>query len=208
LEGNTLGASGVDVTDFGGSNIYINAIMDSGAGGGVSAVFGGSGGQWIWGDADIVHTFSGTAQVLGNNTDFRQGSSFNAANLNLSGSLVLSTGAIDARNNFVLMKQLEVFTSLINNAGLQAVSTAGCTITAGAIGNNCLTTFIFASNGGVVEPDTAYQVVGCQETNAAIGPVAVGDASSLTRTGMQVRLVAMSTTATGGGTLRCLITHN
>jgi hypothetical protein len=51
LEGNALAATGVDVTDNGGGNVYIAVLATSGAGAGNSMVAGGSGGQVIVGDS-------------------------------------------------------------------------------------------------------------------------------------------------------------
>lgn len=87
--------------------------------------------------------------------------------------------------------------------GTQVLSATGCAITAGAIGNSCLTTFTFP---GSSQPDnTTYGVV-CTPTSVTVGPVAVADVVSPTTSGFQVRSVAMSTAASGGGTINCTVT--
>lgn len=202
LEGNTLNASGVDVLDNGGSNMYINAIMASPSAG-TSAVFGGSGGQWIWGDVDILHGFSGNVQVLGNNIDFRQGSSFNFAGATLSGSLTLTAGSIGAANGFVLMRTLDVNTNITNDKGLQLYSGASCAATVGAIGNFCVNTITLP----VAEIDPGYKPV-CQAGSGGTGVWTVGALTGLTTTTFQVPSVTLSTTAnTSGGTINCYVMH-
>jgi hypothetical protein len=64
VEQNTLNATGVDLSDAGQQNYYINLIMASGAGGGFSANFTGSGG-FIFGEAEIAHLWTGVVNVLG-----------------------------------------------------------------------------------------------------------------------------------------------
>jgi hypothetical protein len=89
--------------------------------------------------------------------------------------------------------------------GTQTVSASGCSITAGAIGNSCLTTLMFPTT---LQPaDTSYHVTGCSITGASVGPDAIGDIVSPSTTSFEVRSIAMSATANGGGTIACTVTR-
>lgn len=93
------------------------------------------------------------------------------------------------------------FDHITNGTGLQSVAATGCTITAGAIGNTCNTTVTLP----VAQADTLYLVV-CT-ANGGSGLWTVGNANTLTTTTFVVPSAALSTTATGGGTVVCTITH-
>jgi hypothetical protein len=189
IESNTLGTAGVDVTDNGQSNFYMNVIMAS-ASSGVSAVFGGSGGQYILGEGAIAHLWSGTVNIVGVGTDFSANgaSTTKVAQLNSLGNAQASS--IQVRNN------------IVNAVGLQTVTASGCAITAGAIGNNCNNTITLP----VTEPDTAYNVT-CNIRAAAAGINGTGNITISSTTQFIVPSVALTTTGTGGGFLDCTITH-
>jgi hypothetical protein len=99
---------------------------------------------------------------------------------------------------------LSVVSGITNNAGLQIATGAGCTISAGAIGNKCNATLSLP----IVEPDTSYVVTGCSVTSPPVtGGVVAGAVASLTTSNFVVTEVALDTTSTGGGTINCLVTH-
>jgi hypothetical protein len=81
---------------------------------------------------------------------------------------------------------------------------SGCSISPGAIGNSCLATVVNPIPFG----NLAYKVTGCAVTGAT-GAVVISTVSSATATGQfPVSETAMSTTATGGGTIACTVVHN
>lgn len=90
--------------------------------------------------------------------------------------------------------------------GTQTVSKLGCTISAGAIGNTCDNTIVIASSGGIAYPDTNYNIV-CQG-GGGTGLWTLGNQNTATTTQFVVPSVALSTTATGGGVVECILTHN
>jgi hypothetical protein len=111
-------------------------------------------------------------------------------NNNNAGTVVTSNGSSGA----------PVKVNSINT--MQAVSASGCTITAGAIGNNCQAQVTFA----IPQPDTSYQVVGCTFAPPS-GVVSTGNVSTKTTTSFFIGEVAMTTATTGGGTVNCLVVH-
>ncbi len=76
-----------------------------------------------------------------------------------------------------------------------------CTYTAGAIGNSCTTTVTFSP----AMPDTNYTV--SPQLYGSSGTPIIGQITNTSTTQFTVQLVSVSTTGTGGGTLRCALTH-
>lgn len=117
-------------------------------------------------------------------------------------SLDAESGTIGS--NSVLTGILGVSNKITNGVGLQIVTGSGCTITAGAIGNNCTATLTLP----VTEPDTAYDITGCGITGAANGSVTLGGAANTSTTTISITEIALSNTNVGGGTIKCIVTHN
>jgi hypothetical protein len=154
----------------------------------VSATFGGGGGQYILGEAGFATLWSGTVNILGVGTDFSANgaSTTKVAQLNSIGNVQGSS--IQVRTN-------------VANAGLQTVTASGCAISAGAVGNFCTTAITLP----VTEPDTAYDPV-CSITGSA-GQTTVGTIANTSTSVVTVTTVALTTVATGSGTIHCTITH-
>ena len=96
-----------------------------------------------------------------------------------------------------------------NNSGLAQItgtfpaSGAGCTFSAGAVGNHCIATIPTPFNMF----DSGFMVHGCTITGAN-GVVAVGGVvTPSSPKSFSVYETALSTAATGGGTISCEITH-
>jgi hypothetical protein len=90
--------------------------------------------------------------------------------------------------------------------GTQTVAVTGCSITAGAIGNFCNNTITISSAGGQPYPNASYTIV-CSGNNGT-GNWATGNPNTITGTSFVVPSIAQSTTATGGGSINCSLTHN
>lgn len=138
-------------------------------------------------------TFNATTSLT---TPLVTATNVNAAT-GVTGSTVTATGFLVSNGVSTLG------TNLSNSTGFQVTSTAGCTITTGAIGNTCNVTVTLP----VTEPDTLYTVRGCEVTGASVGPVVMADISSKSTTTFVVPEVALSTTASGGGTVVCQVSH-
>jgi hypothetical protein len=87
--------------------------------------------------------------------------------------------------------------------GTQVVSAAGCGITAGAIGNTCNTTIVFASSGGFPLFNTSYRYA-CTASQG-VGLWTLGNGTPST-TQLVIPSIALSNTATAGGFVSCTIT--
>jgi hypothetical protein len=209
IEANTGNATGVDVADLGQQNYYFNPIFDSPCSGACTAgaSFGGGGGQYIFGDAELLSGIAGSVNVIGVNSNFASNSGTTTVR-----TLAATSGATSA--GFAVGSALTVGTTLavsgttsthavLNATGIQYVTGTACTITGGAIGNNCTTAVTLP----VAEADTSYKILGCT-LQAGSGPAITGDAFTLTTTGFNLRIIAMSAAATGAGTYQCLIGHN
>ena len=183
IEQNAANVSGVDITDNGQTNFYINAIASSTCSSCNSALAGGGGGQYILGEAGFFTSFTGSWAVLGVNSDIGA----------LSGSGGLKAGYISSGRT-------------TNAVGFQSLQVAGCAITSGAIGNQCSNTFTFLSIGGVVEPDAQYKVV-CS-AQGGNGVWTIGNMTAINTTGFIIPSVALTSSATGNGTVNCLVNHN
>ncbi len=183
IEQNTANVSGVDITDNGQTNFYTNAIASSTCSSCNSALAGGGGGQYILGEAGFLTSFTGSWAVLGVNSDIGA----------LSGSGGLKAGYIASNRTS-------------NAVGFQSLQVACCAITAGAIGNQCSNTFTFLSIGGVVEPDAQYKVV-CS-AQGGNGVWTIGNMTAINTTGFIIASVALTSSATGNGTVNCLVSHN
>jgi hypothetical protein len=184
IEGNTQNANGVDINDNGQGTVWQTVIADSNCTGGctASAIAGGNGGQIIISDTGLTGGYSGSFNVIGNLTKFSTGGSF---------TVLSPAGFANA-----------AFSLLSNAVGLQLTHNTACTISAGALGNSCNSAVTLP----VTEPDTNYRVVAC--TNSLdTGPTTTGDVFSKTTTGFTVRLIAMSSSATGAGDMDCLVIH-
>lgn len=125
IESNTTNTTGVDILDNGGSTIYQNVIADSPCTGGCthSVSFPGSiGGQQIIGEAGFNTGWSGTVNIVGNNTNLQSnGGTFTAGPSNLTS---LATG--------------ELVAPILNASGQTAVSlTAGTGITSVTCATTC-----------------------------------------------------------------------
>jgi hypothetical protein len=90
-----------------------------------------------------------------------------------------------------------------NNVGFQLVTAPGCTITPGAIGNSCLTSNIFFP---VDENDSNARIVCTLEGGSGVNTL--GNIAGISHSAFVINEIAMSTTATGGGTITCMVGHN
>ena len=190
IEQNTANTAGVDIADLGQSNFYQNVIAGSTCSSCVSATFGGSGGQYILGEAGFNTLWSGTVNILGVGTDF---SANNAATTKMSNAQV---------NGNTASSSVQVLSNIVNAVGLQTVSAAGCTYSAGTIGTTCNTTVTLP----VTEPDTDYNTTcGIRASGGGVNAVANITNSSVSQ--IIVATVAVGTASTGGGFIDCTITH-
>lgn len=83
---------------------------------------------------------------------------------------------------------------------------SGCSISAGAIGNNCATT-IAPPSGQPAFLDANYQIKGCSITGAS-NPATIGFISTPTLGGtVAINEYALSTFAVSGGTIKCDVYH-
>jgi hypothetical protein len=94
------------------------------------------------------------------------------------------------------------FDHVTNGTGFQIAVADGCTISNGAIGNSCNTTVALP----VAEPDDRY-TVSCGATGG-LGLWTVGNVNTRMPTSFVVPSIAMSDTATGGGTIQCTVVHD
>ena len=101
------------------------------------------------------------------------------------------------------------YTTGINRSPVQVTGTyvasgAGCSITAGAVGNSCSATI----HNPVAFPDAYYQVTGCSVVGATDHVIVSTVAAPNSGATFAVAEVAMDATATGGGTINCTVVHN
>ena len=90
--------------------------------------------------------------------------------------------------------------AIINTAYFQIATASTCAVTA-TIGNTCAITV----NLPVTEPDTSYQVSGC---TAYAAPLAIGNTGIFTTSSFSVNVFSFGfSSASGAGTLVCLVTH-
>jgi hypothetical protein len=88
--------------------------------------------------------------------------------------------------------------------GTETVVQAGCTISAGAVGNTCNNAITFSTAGGQAQTNTTYRTL-CTAAGGS-GLWTVGNANTPTTTTVIVPSVALSASATGGGTIACTVT--
>ena len=101
---------------------------------------------------------------------------------------------------------MEVTTNVTNGPGFQTVAAAACTMTAGAIGNGCVTTITFTSAAGVAQAGGNYQAV-CQASGGT-GVWTTGNITATTSASLSLNLIALSTSGTStGGYVICSLTH-
>lgn len=111
---------------------------------------------------------------------------------------------ISTSDGAAFFKTMQANSKMVNGAGLQVATGAGCAITAGAIGNKCLQTLTL----NPVEPDSTYTVIGCSVTNPSVSQsVTMGAPGSFTTSTFQVPEIALDAATTGGGTINCLVIH-
>jgi hypothetical protein len=116
-------------------------------------------------------------------------------------------GSIDGAGNLRLAGQASMVgistTKIVNNTGLQLTSGPGCSITAGAIGNSCTSANIFFPDGySDANAVPVCSLIGGNGINVLGEITAIGDYSFI------ISEVAMSTTSTGGGTIKCIVSHD
>lgn len=99
LEANTLGTSGVDVTDNGQQNYYFNLVAASSCASCNSMLAGTGAGQYIFGEALLKTGFTGTFNVIGVQSNFAP----SGGNTNF-----LSTGTVTSNNTQVNSQQVIV----------------------------------------------------------------------------------------------------
>lgn len=123
---------------------------------------------------------------------------------NLTAPITVDAGASNYGYNYGSNHEwFQISGALVNNTGMLSVAATGCAITAGAIGNQCTATV----NLGLTEPDVNYKVVGCM-INGGTGVNTIGNINGINTTAFTVEEVALSNTATGGGTIQCMVVHN
>lgn len=94
--------------------------------------------------------------------------------------------------------------SPVQTTGQQTATGSGCSITAGAIGNDCVATITLSN--AYHAGDSAYNVIGCQLAGASTNAT-IGVAANLTATTFTVVETALTTSAVTGGNIACQVFH-
>jgi hypothetical protein len=143
------------------------------------------------------------------------GSGITGALIDLAGvpGLVYQSMFVDGNTNTtpvpVVKKDTATGFILGNNSGLSQItgtfeaSGAGCTFSPGAIGNHCVATIRTPFNMF----DLGFRVHGCTVTGANGVTTIGGVVPPASPNSFSVYETALSTTATGGGTISCEVTH-
>lgn len=96
--------------------------------------------------------------------------------------------------------------SPVQFTGTQTVQGAGCSFSAGAIGNHCNATITFTASGGVVMTGSYLAICTLQGT-AVSGNATLGAISALTATSLTIAEIALDNATTGGGSINCNLTQ-
>jgi hypothetical protein len=215
---NTAGNEGLSIT---GNQFFIDAAKPPTGGGAYGIVLAGTGGEGLTQAHIDKNNFAGLTEGIvleqpitySTIKDNVGGGGMTTYLINLAGaggSPVLTALQVDGNTDSDSIPVVNFGSSTgyklgYNQSpsqftGTQTVAAAGCTISAGAIGNSCSNTITFSTAGGQPMFNTSYRFT-CTASGGS-GAWTVGNGVP-TDTTLTIPSVALSATSTGGGYIAC-----